>query len=153
MAQPGDVLLCCLVHRCRIMPPFTVVTASCCTIAPEQLSKRERYNDKWQRRTHPFWRHWHGTHLPTGIYNVTARLTLVEKRGLKLIRQVGHAASGVSPEPNEGWYQVRISGVMQAKTKLSPVDEPLANGAVIHIVPRLAAPKAAVFFRQCWVRR
>ena len=31
-AQPGDVLLCCFVHRCRIMPPFTVVMASCCTI-------------------------------------------------------------------------------------------------------------------------
>ncbi len=27
-------MCCCavLVHRCRIMPPFTVVTASCCTI-------------------------------------------------------------------------------------------------------------------------
>ncbi|AHM46172.1 hypothetical protein CF58_14050 [Escherichia coli] len=27
-------MCCCavLVHRCRIMPPFTVVTVSCCTI-------------------------------------------------------------------------------------------------------------------------
>ncbi len=31
-AQPGDVLCAVLVHRCRIMPPFTAATASCCTI-------------------------------------------------------------------------------------------------------------------------
>ncbi|EHH4325633.1 TPA: C40 family peptidase, partial [Escherichia coli] len=37
---------------------------------PEQLSKRERYTDKWQRRTHSLWRHraWHASAF-TGIYN------------------------------------------------------------------------------------
>ena len=32
--QHNRAMCCCavLVHRCRIMPPFTVVTASCCTI-------------------------------------------------------------------------------------------------------------------------
>ncbi|EPM3199982.1 phage tail protein, partial [Escherichia coli] len=37
---------------------------------PEQLSKRERYSEKWQRRTHSVWRHrhWHASAF-TGIYN------------------------------------------------------------------------------------
>ncbi|MCW9840970.1 phage tail protein, partial [Escherichia coli] len=37
---------------------------------PEQLSKRERYTDKWQRRTHSLWRHqaWHASAF-TGICN------------------------------------------------------------------------------------
>ncbi len=32
--RPSRAMCCCavLVHRCRIMPPFTVATASCCTI-------------------------------------------------------------------------------------------------------------------------
>ncbi|WP_248699816.1 phage tail tip fiber protein, partial [Escherichia coli] len=37
---------------------------------PEQLSKRERYTDKWQRRTHSLWRHraWRASAF-TGICN------------------------------------------------------------------------------------
>ncbi|HGW2707375.1 TPA: phage tail protein, partial [Escherichia coli] len=37
---------------------------------PEQLSKRERYTDKWQRRSHSLWRHraWRASAF-TGIYN------------------------------------------------------------------------------------
>lgn len=37
---------------------------------PEQLSKRERYSEKWQRRTHSVWRHrhWHASAF-TGICN------------------------------------------------------------------------------------
>ncbi|EEV6986686.1 hypothetical protein EIZ25_22985 [Escherichia coli] len=37
---------------------------------PEQLSKRERYTEKWQRRTHSLWRHraWHASAF-TGICN------------------------------------------------------------------------------------
>lgn len=32
--RPSRAMCCCavLVHRCRIMPPFTAATASCCTI-------------------------------------------------------------------------------------------------------------------------
>ncbi|EOQ4796376.1 phage tail protein, partial [Escherichia coli] len=37
---------------------------------PEQLSKRERYSEKWQRRTHSVWRHRHWSASAfTGIYN------------------------------------------------------------------------------------
>ncbi|EEQ3896170.1 phage tail protein, partial [Escherichia coli] len=36
----------------------------------EQLSKRERYSEKWQRRTHSVWRHRHWSASAfTGIYN------------------------------------------------------------------------------------
>ncbi len=41
-----------------------------------------------------------------------------------------------------------MPGVMQAKMNYLPVlMRPLANGAVIHIVPRLAGPKVAVCFQ------
>ncbi|MCX0791265.1 phage tail protein, partial [Escherichia coli] len=44
---------------------------------PEQLSKRERYTDKWQRRTHSLWRHraWHASAF-TGICNDLAAASI-----------------------------------------------------------------------------
>ncbi|EIC1190735.1 tail assembly protein [Escherichia coli] len=49
---------------------------------------------------------------------------------------------------NEGWYQVRISGRDTGENELSArLNEPLANGAVIHIVPRLAGAKSGGIFQ------
>ncbi len=78
------------------------------------------------------------------------RIDLRVKRGLK--------PSGRCPQLpafrqklNDGWYQVRIAGRDAGETELSArLNEPLANGAVIHIVPRLAGAKVAVCFRWCW---
>ncbi|END90632.1 bacteriophage lambda tail assembly I family protein [Escherichia coli P0302293.7] len=55
---------------------------------------------------------------------------------------------------SDGWYQVRIAGRDAGETELSArLNEPLANGAVIHIVPRLAGAKSGGVFQVCWGRR
>ncbi|WP_411650990.1 hypothetical protein [Escherichia coli] len=68
-AQAGDILAV-LLWRIggQSLPPFTAATVSCLHHLPEQLSKRERYSEKWQRRTHSVWRHrhWHASAF-TGI--------------------------------------------------------------------------------------
>lgn len=49
---------------------------------------------------------------------------------------------------SDGWYQVRIAGRDAGETELSArLNEPLANGAVIHIVPRLAGAKSGGVFQ------
>ncbi len=49
---------------------------------------------------------------------------------------------------SDGWYQVRIAGRDTGETELSArLNEPLANGAVIHIVPRLAGAKSGGVFQ------
>ncbi|MGQ7790687.1 hypothetical protein ACULNC_26435 [Shigella flexneri] len=66
-----------------------------------------------------------------------APIDLRAKTGAEAIRRTGHTAPGVSSEMSDGWYQVRIAGRDAGETELSArLNEPLANGAVIHIVPR-----------------
>ncbi|MFN0688138.1 hypothetical protein ACKWMM_27300, partial [Escherichia coli] len=49
---------------------------------------------------------------------------------------------------SDGWYQVRIAGRDAGENELSArLNEPLANGAVIHIVPRLAGAKSGGVFQ------
>ncbi|MDA6874875.1 tail assembly protein, partial [Escherichia coli] len=49
---------------------------------------------------------------------------------------------------SDGWYQVRIAGRDAGETELSArLNEPLANGAVIHIVPRLVGAKSGGVFQ------
>ncbi|HAX2940067.1 TPA: C40 family peptidase, partial [Escherichia coli] len=69
-AQPGDVLLCCFGSSVPNHAAIYCGDGELLHHIPEQLSKRERYTDKWQRRTHSLWRHraWHASAF-TGIYN------------------------------------------------------------------------------------
>ena len=69
-AQPGDVLLCCFGASVPNHAAIYCGNGELLHHLPEQLSKRERYSEKWQRRTHSVWRHrhWH-TSAFTGIYN------------------------------------------------------------------------------------
>ncbi len=47
-----------------------------------------------------------------------------------------------------GWYQIRIAGRDTGENELSArLNEPLENGAVIHIVPRLAGAKSGGVFQ------
>ncbi len=119
-AQPGDVLLCCFGSSVPNHAAIYCGDGELLHHIPEQLSKRERYTDKWQRRTHSLWRHRAlATQLP-------------------VFRQ----------KLNEGWYQVRIAGRDAGENELSArLNEPLANGAVIHIVPRLAGAKSGGVFQ------
>lgn len=51
-AQPGDVLLCCFGSSVPNHAAIYCGDGELLHHIPEQLSKRERYTDKWQRRTH-----------------------------------------------------------------------------------------------------
>ena len=70
LAQPGDVLLCCFGSSVPNHAAIYCGDGELLHHIPEQLSKRERYTDKWQRRTHSLWRHraWRASAF-TGIYN------------------------------------------------------------------------------------
>ncbi|MCP9635207.1 NlpC/P60 family protein, partial [Escherichia coli] len=49
-AQPGDVLLCCFGSSVPNHAAIYCGDGELLHHIPEQLSKRERYTDKWQRR-------------------------------------------------------------------------------------------------------
>ncbi|KDY85925.1 bacteriophage lambda tail assembly I family protein [Escherichia coli 2-427-07_S1_C3] len=75
------------------------------------------------------------------------------KTGAEAIRALATQLPAFRQKLSDGWYQVRIAGRDAGETELSArLNEPLANGAVIHIVPRLPGPKVAVCFRLCWGR-
>ncbi|MDM8925519.1 NlpC/P60 family protein, partial [Escherichia coli] len=70
-AQPGDVLLCCFGSSVPNHAAIYCGDGELLHHIPEQLSKRERYTDKWQRRTHSLWRHraWHPTSTPRALHH------------------------------------------------------------------------------------
>ncbi|MCI3072884.1 C40 family peptidase, partial [Escherichia coli] len=62
-AQAGDILLCCFGASVPNHAAIYCGNGELLHHLPEQLSKRERYSEKWQRRTHSVWRHrhWHAS--------------------------------------------------------------------------------------------
>lgn len=69
-AQAGDILLCCFGASVPNHAAIYCGNGDLLHHIPEQLSKRERYSEKWQRRTHSVWRHRHWSASAfTGIYN------------------------------------------------------------------------------------
>ncbi|GHM51465.1 hypothetical protein ECZU51_01350 [Escherichia coli] len=83
-AQPGDVLLCCFGSSVPNHAAIYCGDGELLHHIPEQLSKRERYTDKWQRRTHSLWRHraWRIC-LYGDLQRFGRRIDLRVKRGLK----------------------------------------------------------------------
>ncbi|HFL4834221.1 TPA: tail assembly protein [Escherichia coli] len=76
------------------------------------------------------------------------RIDLRVKTGAEAIRALATQLPAFRQKLNEGWYQVRISGRDAGENELSArLSEPLANGAVIHIVPRLAGAKSGGIFQ------
>lgn len=70
------------------------------------------------------------------------------KTGAEAIRALATQLPAFRQKLNDGWYQVRIAGRDAGETELSArLNEPLANGAVIHIVPRLAGAKSGGVFQ------
>ncbi len=64
------------------------------------------------------------------------------KTGAEAIRALAMQIPAFRQKLSDGWYQVRIAGRDAGETELSArLNEPLANGAVIHIVPRLEGQK------------
>lgn len=55
---------------------------------------------------------------------------------------------GFRQKMNDGWYQIRIAGLDVDETSLSArLHEPLPDGAIIHIVPRMAGAKPGGLFQ------
>ncbi len=76
------------------------------------------------------------------------RIDLRVKTGAEAIRALATQLPSFRQKLNEGWYQVRISGRDAGENELSArLNEPLANGAVIHVVPRLAGAKSGGVFQ------
>ncbi|HBL0862923.1 TPA: tail assembly protein [Escherichia coli] len=76
------------------------------------------------------------------------RIDLRVKTGAEAIRALATQLPAFRQKLNEGWYQVRISGRDAGENELSArLNEPLANGAVIHIVPRLVGAKSGGIFQ------
>lgn len=70
------------------------------------------------------------------------------KTGAEAIRALATQLPAFRQKLNDGWYQVRIAGRDAGETELSArLNEPLANGAVIHIVPHLAGAKSGGVFQ------
>ncbi len=70
------------------------------------------------------------------------------KTGSEAIRALAMQIPAFRQKLSDGWYQVRIAGRDAGETELSArLNEPLANGAVIHIVPRLAGAKSGGVFQ------
>ncbi|ECM3181152.1 phage tail protein [Salmonella enterica subsp. enterica serovar Newport] len=68
--QPGDVLICCFGSSVANHAAIYCGNGEILHQVQEQLSRREIYTEKWQRRTHSIWRHnqWSGSAF-TGILN------------------------------------------------------------------------------------
>ena len=70
------------------------------------------------------------------------------KTGAEAIRALATQLPAFRQKLSDGWYQVRIAGRDAGENELSArLNEPLANGAVIHIVPRLAGAKRGGVFQ------
>ena len=83
-AQPGDVLLCCFGSSVPNHAAIYCGDGELLHHIPEQLSKRERYTDKWQRRTLPLASPGMARICLYGIYNdLAAASTFDVKTGLK----------------------------------------------------------------------
>ncbi|EGI13147.1 bacteriophage lambda tail assembly protein I [Escherichia coli M605] len=76
------------------------------------------------------------------------RIDLRVKTGAEAIRALAIQLPAFRQKLSDGWYQVRIAGRDAGETELSArLNEPLAGGAVIHIVPRLAGAKSGGVFQ------
>ena len=70
------------------------------------------------------------------------------KTGAEAVRALTTQLPAFRQKLSDGWYQVRIAGRDAGETELSArLNEPLATGAVIHIVPRLAGAKSGGLFQ------
>ncbi len=90
----------------------------------------------------------HGTHLPLRGFATIWSPYRPSKTGAEAIRALATQLPAFRQKLSDGWYQVRIAGRDAGENELSArLNEPLANGAVIHIVPRLAGAKSGGVFQ------
>ncbi len=144
-AQPGDVLLCCFGSSVPNHAAIYCGDSELLHHIPEQLSKRERYTDKSLPLASPGMAR---ICLYGDLQRFGRRIDLRVKTGSEAIRALAMQIPAFRQKLSDGWYQVRIAGRDAGETELSArLNEPLANGAVIHIVPRLAGAKSGGVFQ------
>ncbi|HAV7523269.1 TPA: tail assembly protein [Escherichia coli] len=76
------------------------------------------------------------------------RIDLCVKTGAEAIRALSLQLPGFRQKLSDGWYQVRIAGQDVSESGLTAqLHEALPDGAVIHIVPRVAGAKSGGVFQ------
>ncbi|PMD82297.1 phage tail protein [Escherichia coli] len=114
-AQPGDVLLCCFGSSVPNHAAIYCGDGELLHHIPEQLSKRERYTDKWQRRTHSLWRH-----RVSGMYAAGASMIL------------GGVAQMLAPKARTSTAASTDNG--KQNTYFSSLDNMVAQGNVLPVL-------------------
>ncbi len=148
-AQPGDVLLCCFGSSVPNHAAIYCGDSELLHHIPEQLSKRERYRQMAATHTLPLASPGMARICLYGdLQRFGRRIDLRVKTGSEAIRALAMQIPAFRQKLSDGWYQVRIAGRDAGETELSArLNEPLENGAVIHIVPRLAGAKSGGVFQ------
>ncbi|EBM7852050.1 tail assembly protein [Salmonella enterica] len=76
------------------------------------------------------------------------RFSLSIKTGAEAIYALTMQIPGFRQKMNDGWYQIRIAGQDVDETSVSArLHEPMPDGAIIHIVPRMAGAKSGGLFQ------
>ncbi|EGT0675236.1 tail assembly protein [Citrobacter braakii] len=76
------------------------------------------------------------------------RFSFSIKTGAEAIYALAIQVPGFRQKMNDGWYQIRIAGQDVDETSVSArLHEPLPDGAIIHIVPRMAGAKSGGLFQ------
>ncbi len=148
-AQPGDVLLCCFGSSVPNHAAIYCGDGELLHHIPEQLSKREVYRQMAATHTLPLASPGMARICLYGdLQRFGRRIDLRVKTGAEAIRALAMQIPAFRQKLSDGWYQVRIAGRDAGENELSArLNEPLANGAVIHIVPRLAGAKSGGVFQ------
>ncbi len=147
-AQPGDVLLCCFGSSVPNHAAIYCGDGEMLHHIPEQLSKRERYTDKWQRRTHSLASPGMARICLYGDLQRFGRRIDLRENGAEAIRALATQLPAFRQKLSDGWYQVRIAGRDVSTSGLTAqLHETLPDGAVIHIVPRVAGAKSGGVFQ------
>ncbi|EHM4357346.1 tail assembly protein [Escherichia coli] len=76
------------------------------------------------------------------------RFSLSIKTGAEAIYALATQIPGFRQKLSAGWYQIRIAGQDVDETRLSArLHDPLPEGAIIHIVPRMSGAKPGGLFQ------
>ncbi len=139
-AQAGDILLCCFGASVANHAAIYCGNGELLHHLPEQLSKRRGIPKNGNDERILSGVTATGTYLPSrGFATIGRRLSLYVNTAAEAIRALSLQVPGFRRQMNEGWYQIRIRGEDTAPEAVyARLHEPLGEGAVIHIVPRLA---------------
>lgn len=131
------------------MPRFTAVTANCCTIFLTSSVNARGIPTNGNAAHTQSGDTGHGTSLPSrGFTTIWPPLQPQYKTGAEAIYALAMQIPGFRQKMNDGWYQIRIAGQDVNEASVSArLHESLPDGAIIHIVPRMAGAGKGGLFR------